>query len=67
MTFLNYRDLKRKGIPFSRVYVGRMVKEGRFPKPVKLGDKVNSWIETEIDDWIAGRIAVRGGQYETAA
>jgi prophage regulatory protein len=64
MTFLHYKDLKRKGVPFSRVHVGRMVKEGRFPKPVKLGEKENCWIESEIEDWLAERIRARGSQYE---
>jgi prophage regulatory protein len=64
MTFLSYRDLRSKGINFSRVHVRRLVQAGRFPKPVKLGEKDNSWIEAEIDDWVSGRIQARGDAYE---
>jgi prophage regulatory protein len=66
MTFLSYKDLRKKGIRFSRVHVLRMVKAGRFPKPVKLGDKENSWIEVEVDKWLTKRVEARGGEYETA-
>ena len=65
-TFLKYKDLKSRGITFSRVHVRFLVNRGRFPKPVRLGNKENSWIETEIEDWIAERIKARGSQYEPA-
>ncbi|BAO29375.1 AlpA family transcriptional regulator [Sulfuritalea hydrogenivorans] len=33
-----------------------------FPAPVSLGEKAVGWVESEIDQWITGRIAVsRGG------
>jgi prophage regulatory protein len=58
--FLRYPDLRRKkGIPFTRMHLRRLIKAGKFPRPIKLGDKDLSWIESEIDDFIAGRIAAR--------
>jgi prophage regulatory protein len=37
------------------------IQKGKFPKPVKLGPKSVGWIETELDAWIAERVAQRDG------
>ncbi|TYK60519.1 AlpA family phage regulatory protein [Pseudomonas synxantha] len=36
-------------------YIG----EGTFPKPVSLGDRCVGWVESEVHDWILGRIEER--------
>ena len=46
-----------KRIPFSRSHVHALVKTGDFPPPIKLGLRASGWIESEIDSWIANRIA----------
>lgn len=33
--------------------------EKKFPAAVKIGDRAVAWIEAEVDDWIAARIAAR--------
>jgi prophage regulatory protein len=33
--------------------------EGKFPKPIKLGNKAVGWIEKEIEEWQSERIARR--------
>ena len=43
--------------------VMRLVRAGRFPKPVRLGGdgprfRVR-WPENEVDDWLASRMAAR--------
>jgi len=35
------------------------IKQGRFPAPVPLGPKRVAWLSTEIDRWMADRIAAR--------
>lgn len=35
--------------------------DASFPAPVSLGEKAVGWIESEIDQWIAGRIAASRG------
>jgi len=30
--------------------------DGTFPKPIKLGTSAVGWIESEIDEWIRGRM-----------
>lgn len=45
----------------SRANVYRLVKLGEFPAPVKLGQhaRASAWVGTEVDAWIAQRIAQR--------
>jgi prophage regulatory protein len=60
MKLIDYDGLKAKGFDYSRVHIWRLVKEGRFPKPVKLGTgSRNAWVESEIDAHIAAMIAAR--------
>jgi len=39
----------------SRIY--DLMKQGAFPRPVVLGAMSVAWLETEIHEWIAARIA----------
>jgi predicted DNA-binding transcriptional regulator AlpA len=50
MVFLNYADLRARGIRYSRVHLARLVKAGKFPAPVKFtpGGR-NSWVEHEVN------------------
>lgn len=41
----------------SRSSIYRMGKIGKFPKPIKLGERSSGWIGSEIDQWIDERIA----------
>lgn len=43
----------------SRSTVYDAIKQGRFPAPVPLGPKRVAWLSTEIDSWMAERIAAR--------
>jgi prophage regulatory protein len=60
MKFLRYADLKSKGVTFTRVHLNRLEAAGQFPRKVPLGANTVAWIEAEVDDWIAERIARRG-------
>lgn len=45
-------------LPFSRMSAWRMVKEGVFPKPLKIGNR-NYWRSDEIQEWIEEKSAER--------
>jgi prophage regulatory protein len=45
----------RTGLSRSTIYNG--ITEGTFPASVKLGARAVGWIEAEISDWLAGRVA----------
>lgn len=41
----------------SRTSIYKRVSEGTFPKPIALGGRAVGWIEAEVNDWLAKRIA----------
>jgi len=48
----------------ARVRIGRstiysLIKASQFPKPISLGPRSVAWIEAEIDEWIAQKVACR--------
>jgi prophage regulatory protein len=49
--------LERVGLRRSRLY--DLVADGRFPTPVKLGDRAVAWPADEVDDWIRAKIRER--------
>jgi prophage regulatory protein len=51
--------IRAKGIRYDRTYLWRMEREKRFPQRVKLGARAVAWVESEIDQWVAGRINAR--------
>jgi predicted DNA-binding transcriptional regulator AlpA len=53
-------DLPSKGVRFSRAHRDRLIKQGKFPKPVKGLGKENAFVESEIDALVEQRIAERG-------
>jgi prophage regulatory protein len=51
-----------KRVLYTTVHLARLVRENKFPKPVKLGQAPRSrigFIESEIEDWIAAHAARR--------
>lgn len=32
------------------------VKEGKFPAPIKLGNRAIAWVEKEVSDWLDERV-----------
>lgn len=62
----SFRILRKQQIAeltgYSAVHLCRMEREGRFPRRVNLGDRAVGWVEAEVLDWIAERIAERDGQ-----
>lgn len=47
----------RTGLSRSTLYA--YMSEGRFPAPVTISERCVAWVESEIDAWIAERIAAR--------
>lgn len=54
--FLRLSDVKlTTGLSRSHIY--QLAAKGEFPKPIKLGEKASAWIESEVQAWMASRIA----------
>ena len=45
----------RIGLARSTIY--RMINEGMFPRPVRIGRRAVAWLESDIERWIAARPA----------
>jgi prophage regulatory protein len=55
---LSFQQLKpEKGVPYTRQYLSRLEKRGKFPRRVQLGPNAVAWLEHEIDAWLDERAA----------
>jgi prophage regulatory protein len=57
LRFAQVKDLT--GLKHSAIYQRMLA--GTFPRPVPLGPKARGWIESEVQNWIAERVAERDG------
>ena len=48
-----------KGIPYTDRHRRRLEDQLKFPRRVKLSSSLTAYLEPEIDEWIAARIAER--------
>jgi len=48
-------SLRAGMLPASPATIWRKVKEGTFPKPVKLGDRITAWHIEDIELWLSKR------------
>ena len=59
---LSHSDLAAKGIPYRKAHLRRLILAGKFPQPVAIGEGKNGvqrFLESEIDAFIAAKIAAR--------
>jgi prophage regulatory protein len=56
MALIPLTKLPEKGILYSRNYIDRMIREGRFPEPVYLSPRRRCFVEAEIDAWLEARV-----------
>ena len=58
MRILRRPDVEiQTGLSRSTIY--DLMKAHKFPRPVPLGEKSVGWLESEIENWIAERVAER--------
>jgi prophage regulatory protein len=57
---LRWPELSKR-VPLSRSHAHALAAQGKFPKPIKLGPRASGWLESEIDAWIANRVAESRG------
>lgn len=54
--FIRRKEVQAKtGLGASSIYA--MMKQGKFPKAITLSERRVAWIESDVDSWIADRIA----------
>jgi prophage regulatory protein len=59
IVLLSFADLRNRGIKFTRQHIHRLIRNRKFPAPIKVGDNTNAWIETEVDQYFEDCIAAR--------
>jgi len=53
------KDLPNLGIKFSRMHRHRLEKAGKFPRRILLGTRTAAYSKSELEAWLASRIAAR--------
>ncbi|MDS1617169.1 AlpA family transcriptional regulator [Escherichia coli] len=51
--------MRRTG--YGKAWIYKLIAQGRFPEPVKIGSRAIAFVESEIDEWINQRIAESRG------
>ena len=57
--FVSLREVLNR-TSFSKTHVYRLIRAGRFPRSVPLGPGRVAFLESEIENWMAARVAERG-------
>jgi len=52
--YIRWNDLKEY-LPFSKSTIYSMIKEGRFPAPIKLSVRVSAWSLEDVNEWLENR------------
>jgi len=49
----------------SRSHLHRLARDGKFPKPIKIGENRSAWLESDVQEWISEclRKHYAGGKY----
>jgi len=55
---------KKTGLRRSTMY--KYIDDGTFPRPIQLGPRTVGWVESEVDGWLAERVACRDREIEAA-
>jgi prophage regulatory protein len=58
MRLLSKKQVREK-VLYSPAHIARLEAAGSFPKRIRLGQGRVGWLEAEIEDWIAARVAER--------
>jgi prophage regulatory protein len=56
--FLRRADVCQR-VGLSRSHLAALEAQGRFPARVKLTERASAWLESEVSDWMASRVAAR--------
>jgi prophage regulatory protein len=57
--FVSYFDLRAHGIPYTRVHLYRMMRNGTFPASIRLSPNRIAWRLSELENWKNSRPLAR--------
>ncbi|PAP97807.1 AlpA family phage regulatory protein [Mesorhizobium mediterraneum] len=61
MQIIPIKEVCRR-VGLCRTTVWQLIRDGKFPKLVRLTEKRKGFVDEEIDDWISARIAERDAE-----
>ncbi|HMO74529.1 MAG TPA: AlpA family phage regulatory protein [Sphingopyxis sp.] len=56
--FLSIGEVMRQ-TSYSRTTIWRRIRDGTFPRPIKLGGRMRAWAERDIEQWKAEKDRAR--------
>jgi len=56
---ISWKKVKER-VPYTRQHCGRLEKQNKFPRRVRVGENRVGWVEAEIEAFLQGLIAERG-------
>ena len=57
---LRWPDVQTR-VGICRSHAESLIREGKFPKPIKLSERVSAWVESDVNIWIEQRISAGKG------
>ena len=46
-------------VPYSASHIWRLERSGKFPRRIRLGGNRVAWLQSEVENWVEGKIAAR--------
>ena len=65
----SYKLLKAQAVAdltsISRSHLHHLARDGKFPKPIKIGENRSAWLESDVQEWISECLRKHhaGGKY----
>jgi prophage regulatory protein len=56
--FIRMPDLRQK-VGLSRSQIYKLIQQEQFPRPVKLGEKVSVWVDSEVEEWMSKQVPLK--------
>lgn len=53
--FIRMTELKGK-VALSRSQIYKLIQQGEFPEPIKLGKKISVWTDSEVEEWMSSKL-----------
>jgi prophage regulatory protein len=51
-------ELKDK-VALSRSQIYKLIQQGEFPEPIKLGKKISVWTDSEVEEWMSKQVLIK--------
>ena len=49
----------REIVPYSASHIWHLERSGQFPRRIRLGGNRVAWLQSEVNSWVDGKIALR--------